>query len=134
MFFLFNPLRAGKFKLQKDRFVLDIILAEWRNIRICIHGASWMERKRCKCWKLQLFEGKLWVFSYLSKMKTVSMSCNSSLFWACLYHFLFLEISKFKYDFFFIRNSAAISKFDWFEQLRGNYKITLSIVQLELDI
>ena len=33
-----------------------------RNTKICIHGASWMEPKWGKCWKLPIFEGKLRVF------------------------------------------------------------------------
>ena len=40
-----------------------------------------MERKRGKCLKSSIFEGKLQVFiSYLSEMKIVSMFYNSSLF------------------------------------------------------
>ena len=38
-----------------------------------------MERKRGKFWKLPTFEGKLVGFiSYLSEMKAISMSYNSS--------------------------------------------------------
>ena len=89
----------------------------WGNTKICIQGASKMEWKHGKCWKLPIFEGKLWVFfSYLSEMKTVSVFYNSSilvLFTACFYRFLF----KFKYDKFFVRHSASISRFEWFELL-----------------
>ena len=40
----------------------------------------------------------------------------SSTFYSLFIPFFVLEIFKFNYDTFFIRNSAAISKFDWFEQ------------------
>ena len=53
----------------------------WRNTKVCIHGASQMERKRGKCWKFLILEGKLQVFlSYLSETKTVSVFYNSSFF------------------------------------------------------
>ena len=80
-----------------------------------------MERKGGKCWKLPIFEGKLRVFiSYLSEIKTGAV-CSITLLYSSAFYRLFLpffvlEIFKFKYDTFFIRNSAAISKFDWFEQ------------------
>ena len=35
---------------------------------------------------------------------------------ACFYYFFILEIFKFKYDKLFVRHSASISKFEWFEQ------------------
>ena len=41
----------------------------------------------------------------------------SSTFYSLFLPFFVLEIFKFKYDTFFIRNSAGISKFDQFEQL-----------------
>ena len=82
-----------------------------------------MERKRGKCWKSQIFEGKLWVvISYLSKMRIVSMFYNSSYsstFYSLFLPFFVLEIFKFKYDKVFVRHSASISKFEWFEQLCG---------------
>ena len=63
-----------------------------RNTKTCIHGASQMERKCGKCWRLQIFEGKLRVFiSYLSEVKTARSITllYSSTFTACFYHFLF---------------------------------------------
>ena len=72
----------------------------WRNTKICIHGASRMERKRGKCWKSPIFEGKLRVFiSYLSEMKIV---CSITLLYSSTFYSLFLpffvlEIFKFKY-------------------------------------
>ena len=68
---------------------------DWINIKICIHGASWMEQRRGKCWKSPIFEGNLRIFiSYLSKIRIVSMFYNCvflilALFTACFYHFLF---------------------------------------------
>ena len=79
-----------------------------------------MEGKRGKCWKLPIFEGKLQVFfSYLSEMKTI---CSitlpySSTFYRLFLPFFVLEIFKFKYNKFFVRHSASISKFEWSEQL-----------------
>ena len=72
-------------------------------------------------WSFTIFEGKLQViFTYLSEMKTVSMlnPLILLLFTDCFYHafFVLLEIFKFKYDKFFFRHSASISKFKWFEQ------------------
>ena len=79
-----------------------------------------MERKREKSWKSQLFEDKLWVFiCYLSKMKTVSMFYNSFLlynFYSLFLWYFVLVTFKFKHDKFFVRHSASISKFEWFEQ------------------
>ena len=78
-----------------------------------------MERKRGKCWKSPIFEGKLWVFiSYLSEMKIVCsmILLYSSTFYSFFVPFFVLEIFKFKYDKVFIRHSASISKFKWFEQ------------------
>ena len=90
----------------------------WRNTKICIHGASRMERRRGKCWKSPIFEGKLQAFiSYLSEMKIV---CSITLLYSSTFYSLFLpffvlEIFKFNYDKVFIRHSASISKFKWFE-------------------
>ena len=71
-FFCLNSLRLECSRCRKTASFLT---------KICIHGTSWMERKHGKCWKLPIFEGRLWIFiSYLSEMKTVSMFCNSCLF------------------------------------------------------
>ena len=51
----------------------------WRNTKICIHGASRMERKRGKCWKLPIFE----LFFILA------------LFTTCFYQFLFWKYLNF---------------------------------------
>ena len=105
-------------------FLSDILLPFPKQIRM-IWTAVWsftkMERKRGKYWKMPIFEGKLQViFTYLSEMKTVSMlnPLILLLFTDCFYHafFVLLEIFKFKYDKFFFRHSASISKFKWFEQ------------------
>ena len=59
--------------LQSER-----LLPSWRHTgqritKIAVHGASQMEQKRGKCWKLPIIEGKLQVFiSYLIEMKTRS--------------------------------------------------------------
>ena len=119
-FFCLNP--RGWNVLEAERLLCSwrhIGHIGWRNTKICIHGASWMEQKCVKCWKSPIFEGKLWVFiSYLSEMKIVSMFYNPSLFtfYSLFLSFFVLEIFKFKYDKVFIRHSASISKFEWFEQ------------------
>ena len=100
---------------------LERLLHSWRhlgqrNTKICIHGASRMKWKCGKCWKLAIFEGKLQVFiSYLSEMKTVNncsitLPCSSTCC-SLFISFFALEIFKFKYDRFFARHSASISKF-----------------------
>ena len=78
-----------------------------------------MKQKRGKCWKLQIFQGKLQVFfSYLSKMEIVCSITRlySSLFYSLFLPFFILKIFKFKYYKVFVRHSASISKFEWFEQ------------------
>ena len=90
-FFLFNP-PWGWSVIESERALPSWRHIGWRNTKICIHEASWMERKRGKCWKLPIFEGKLRLFfSYLSEMKKVSMFYNfliPVLFTACFHHFL----------------------------------------------
>ena len=120
VFLLFNPRGAGIFKKQKDHFRSWRHIG-WRNTKICIHGASQMERHRGKCWKSPIFEGKLWVFiSYLSEMEIVSIYVlynSSSTFYSLFLPFFVLEIFKFKYAWqVFVRYSASITKFEWFEQ------------------
>ena len=98
-----------------------------------------MERKRGKCWKLPIFEGKLRVFiSYLREIKIFSMFYNSSLFYHFLQLFLsffVLEIFKFKYYNIFVRHSASasISKFEWSEQLCKVGLATSSLSQLNFS-
>ena len=73
-FFCLIPLGLESSSSRKTALLCSWHHIGWRNTKICIHGASQMEWKHGKCWKLQLFEGKLWVFiSYLTEMKTVSM-------------------------------------------------------------
>ena len=91
-----------------------------------------MERKCGKCWKLSIFEGKLQVFlSYLRGMKTVSsitLPCSST-FYSLFLPFFVLEIFKFKYDKFFIKHSASISKFEWQElPWYGAWKTQLFVI------
>ena len=121
MFFLFNPHPPWDWNvLEAERLLHSWCYIGWRSTKICIHGASPMEQKCGKCWKSPIFEGKLQVFiSYLTEMKKVySITLFIlALFTACFYHFFVLEIFKFKYDMVFVRHSASISKFEWFEQL-----------------
>ena len=81
-----------------------------------IHGVSRMERKRGKCRKSSIFEGKLQVFisyRYLSEIKVVCSITRLyySPFYSLFLPFFVLEIFKFKfkYDKVFVRYSASIS-------------------------
>ena len=75
MFFFVNP--WGWNVLESERPLCSWHHVGWRNKRICIHGAEQMEQKHGKCWKLPIFEKRLWLFvSYLSEMKSVSMFYN----------------------------------------------------------
>ena len=109
-FFCLTP--SGWNVLEAERPLRSWRHIGWRNTKICIHGASRMERKRGKCWKLPIFEGKLRVFiSYLSEMKIV---CSitllySSTFYSLFLSFFVLEIFKSKYEKVFVRHSASIS-------------------------
>ena len=80
-----------------------------------------MERKRGKCWKLSIFKVNF-RFLLVIWVKWKQSVCSITLLYSSTFYSLFLpffvlEIFKFKYDTFFVRNSAAISKFKWFEQL-----------------
>ena len=75
-----------------------------------------MERKRGKCRKSSIFEGKLQVFisyRYLSEIKVVCSITHLyySPFYSLFLPFFVLEIFKFKfkYDKVFVRYSASIS-------------------------
>ena len=75
----------GRNVLESERPLRSWPHIGWRNTKLCIYGASRTERKRVKCWKLAISEGRLPVFiSYVSEMKLVSMFYNSFL----LQHFL----------------------------------------------
>ena len=118
MFFLFNPLRLVCSRIRKTTsFLTSHRLKKYKNLHPW--SLKQVEWKCGKCWKLPIFEGKLRVFfSYLSEMKIVSSTTlpYSSTFYSLFLPFFVLEIFKFKYDKFFIRHSASISKFKWFEQ------------------
>ena len=93
--FLFTPPWDWNI-LESERLLLSWHDIGQRNTKIYIPGASRMERKHGKCWKLPIFDGKFWrkVFiSYISEWNENSMFYNSFLllvlFTDCLYHFLF---------------------------------------------
>ena len=110
--------------LEGERLLHSWCHMGWRDTKICIHGASWMERKCGKCWKLPIFERKLQVFSIIwVKWKQPVSSITllySSTFYSLFLPFFILEIFKFKYDKFFCQKFCFISKFIWFEQLWTN--------------
>ena len=86
---------------------------------------------------MPIFEGKLWVFiSCLSEIKIVNvlyLFFILALFTACFYHFFVLEIIKLKYDKVFIKHSASISKFEWFEQVCLEEKSSFKMLGLTLS-
>ena len=122
MFFLFNPPGAGKFKLQKDCFILDVTWAEeiqksastelheWSKNMVNVENYNFL---KVNCWFLLVISVK-WKQSLCS----ITLLCSST-FYGLFLPFFVLEIFKFNYDMFFVTNSAAISKFNWFEQLCG---------------
>ena len=78
-----------------------------------------MEQKHGKCWKLPIFEKKLWLFgSYLSEMKSVSMFYN---FLIVAPFTVWRYLNSYMTSFFFVRHSASIFKFKWIEQLCIKY-------------
>ena len=76
MFFLFNPMMPECSRIRKSAsFLMSNRLKKHKNL----HPQSFKNGVKTY-WKLQLFEGQLWFFiSYLSEMKIVNMSYNSSL-------------------------------------------------------
>ena len=92
----------------------------WRNTKICIYGASQMKQKHVKMLKTANFWRKIASFYQLSEWNENSqyillLFFVLALFIACFYHFFVLEIFKSKHDKVFVRHSASISKFEWFE-------------------
>ena len=59
---------------------------------------------------------KIWA-KWKQSVCSVTLPCSST-FYSLSLSFFVLEIFKFKYGKFFIRNSPSISKFEWFEQPR----------------
>ena len=98
----------------------------WRNTKICTHGASRMERKPGKCWKLPIFEGKLRVIiSYLSKMRIVSMFYNSSLqliSTALFWRYLNSSMTRFSSDILLpVPNSNDLNSLGWWWAKKESY-------------
>ena len=118
MSFLFHPLWLECSRIRKTASCLTLHRHRIQK-SASMEPHKWSENV-VNCLKLSIFEGKLQVFmSYLSEMKTVSMFYNSwcsSTFYSLFLPFFVLLIFKFKYDKFFIRYSASISKFEWFQQ------------------
>ena len=118
-FFCLTPLGLESSSSRKTALFLTSL--GWRNTKIYIHRASRMERKPGKCWKLQLFEAQFQVFIRLSKWNENSqyvllLFFILALFATCFYHFLFWRYLNSSMTCVFFINSAAISRFDWFEQ------------------
>ena len=131
VFFLFNSPGAGKFKLQKDRFVLDSTKAEEIQKSGSTELHEWSKNvvnvENCNFLKVNCrFLLVIWV-KWKQSVCSITL-LYSSTFYSLFLPFFNLEIFKLKYDTFFVRNSAAISIFNWFEQLwvsvNKNWKIT----------
>ena len=119
VFFLFNPPRACKFKLQKDHFVLDVTKVEEIQKSASTELHEWSEKvvnvENCNFLKVNCrFLLVIWV-KWKQSVCSITL-LYSSTFYSLFLSFFVLEIFNFKYDTFFVRNSAVISKFDWFEQ------------------
>ena len=71
----------------------------WRKITSFYQLSEWNENSQYVCFVTLLY---------------------SSTFYSLFLPFFVLEIFKFKYDKVFVRHSASISKFEWFEQLWGH--------------
>ena len=118
MFFLFNPPKARIFWKQKDRFVPDIILAEEIQKSATTGLHEWSENV-VNVKNRQVLKGHceflsvIWV-KWKGSVGSITRH-GSSAFYSLFLTFFVLEIFKFKYDKFFVRNSASISKFEWFE-------------------
>ena len=79
--------------------------------------------------KITNFWGKI-VFLLVVWIKWKWLVCSITLLYSSTFYSLFLpffvlEIFKFKYDKVFVRHSASISKFEWFEQLCRNHTYIL---------
>ena len=103
-------------------FCLTPLRLECSGPKICIHGASRMGQKCGKCWKSPIFLREIASFFQLFEWNENSQSVcfitlpYSSTFYSLFLSFFVLEVFKFKYNKFFVRHSASISKFEWFEQ------------------
>ena len=63
---------------------------------------------------MRVFFSVTWV-KWKQSVFSITLSYSSA-FYSLFLPFFFLELSKFKYGKFFVRHSASISKFKWFEQ------------------
>ena len=123
LFFLFNPPEYGKFSSPRKTasFLTSHKLKKTEEIQKSasteLHG--WSENvvnvENCNFLNVNCrFLLVIWV-----KWKQSACSITllySSTFYRLFLPFFVLEKFKFKYDTFFVRNSATISKFTWFEK------------------
>ena len=106
--------------LESERLLHSWHHIGWRNTKICIHGASWMNKNVVNVENRYFLKGNCKFFSVIWvkwKQSVCSITLPySSTFYSLFLPFFVLEIFKFKYDKFFVRHSASISKFEWSEQ------------------
>ena len=130
-----SPIPWGWNVLESEKPLCSWCHKGWRNTKNCIHIASQMEQKCGKCWKSLIFKDNceflsvIWV-KWKQTVCSITVSCSKTLY-SLFLHFFVLEIFKFKYDNFYIRDFASISKFKWFEQ---PWKIVVQCIdQAKLD-
>ena len=95
------------------------LLRSWRHICTSTELHEWSENvvnvENCNFLKVNCgFLLVIWV-KWKQSVRSITL-LYSSTFYSLFLPFFVLEIYKFKHDKFFVRNSAAISEFDWFEQ------------------
>ena len=107
--------------LEADRVLRSWHHIGWRNTKICIQGFhKWSDVVNVENHIfLKVNWEFLWVIWIKWKLSVCSIILYSSAFYSLFISFFILEIFKFQCDRFFVRHSASIPKFEWFEQLWG---------------
>ena len=121
-----TPLGLESSKSRKTAsFLTSHGLKKYKNLhpRSCTNGAkTWQMLKIADFWR------KIASFYQLPEWNENSLLYSSTSY--CLFlPFFVLEIFKFKYDKVFVRNSASISKFEWFEQPAATFLILISYMR-----
>ena len=105
---------------------VSIELHEWSENMVNVENSNFLKVNS----KFLLVTWVIWKQSVCSII--LPYSCT---FYSLFLPFFVLEIFKFKYDRFFVRHSASISKFQWFEQLfRWKWPfLTKNTIKIEKD-
>ena len=120
-FFLYSPLThspRGWNVLESERPLCSLHhIGWWRNTKICIH--TWSENM-INIENRKFLKGNC-EFFWDIWVKWKESVCSITFFYSGTFYsfflsFFVLEIFKLKHDKFFVKHSASISKFEWFEQ------------------